>query len=710
MVNRKSDRKNSEWLASLREKAEALAAKSQTPEADFQTEDLNKLVHELQVYQAELEIQNTELAEAQNRLEESRNKYYELFDLAPVGYFLLDTSGMIQEVNLTGCDLLGMERSALKQKPLVAFVAPRQHGNFFNHLHQVRRTAHRVRCELEMLPKGGKIFHARVESTPADQGRRDQGGILLTLTDITTEKKAKASLDKSEKEKQAILDSMTERVAYIDADFRIIWANRTAAELAGATPEKLVGKYCHEIWQKTAVPCGVCPVQKSWNQAEVHEEEITTPDGRVWRVRGYPVLNQRGEVTGVVETGLEITEQKRIEQERKKLEIQLRQAQKMEAIGTLAGGIAHDFNNILSLILGYAELSLDDLPENSPTRINVQEIYRAGLRAKNLVTQILTFARQGEKVFSAVRIGPIVKEALKLLRASLPSTIDIRTEIQENLGFISADPTQIHQILLNLCTNSKQSLEQVGGGILNIRLEETEPTSEEIEAFPALEPDRYLRLTVADNGKGIPGEILDKIFDPYFTTKEVGKGTGLGLSMVHGIVQDHKAHIAVRSGPETGATFVIHFPLVAAEAENPDPRPPGELRALGYGHILMVDDEAPIIAMQGRILENLGYRVTAVTGSTEALSLFQKNPQNFDLVITDMTMPVMTGDRLAVEIKKIRPDVPVVLCTGFSEKITEERTRELGIDRFLLKPISVGEMSEVIESLLNPVSDKSPSH
>jgi len=707
MVNRKSDRNNSEWLASLREKAEALAAKSHMPETDFQTEDLNKLVHELQVYQAELEIQNTELAEAQNNLEESRNKYYELFDLAPVGYFLLDTSGMIQEVNLTGCDLLDMERFALKQKPLVAFVAPRQHDLFFNHLHQVRRTGTRVRCEMEMLPKGGKIFHARVESTPADQAHRNQGGILLTLTDITAEKKAKASLDKSEKEKQAILDSMTERVAYVDADFRVIWANRTAAELAGATPEKLVGRQCREIWQKTDVPCGECPVQKSWKTAEVHEEEITTPDGRVWRVRGYPVLNQRGEVTGVVETGLEITEQKRIEQERKSLEIQLRQAQKMEAIGTLAGGIAHDFNNILSLILGYAELSLDDLPENSLPYINVQEIYRAGLRAKNLVTQILTFARQGEKVFSTVRIGPIVKEALKLLRASLPSTIDIQSDIQENLGFVSADPTQIHQILLNLCTNAKQSLEQVGGGILNIRLEETELRSEEMDAFPGLAPGRYLRLSVADNGQGIPREILDKIFDPYFTTKEVGKGTGLGLSMVHGIVQDHKGHISVRSDPENGATFVIHFPVVAAEAENPDAFRPGNLRPPGHGHILLVDDEAPIIAMQGRILENLGYRVTALTDSPEALDRFEKNPRIFDLVITDMTMPVMTGDRLAVEIKKIRPDIPVVLCTGFSEKISEERTRELGIDRFLLKPISVGEIAEVINRLLKPVSDTS---
>jgi len=366
------------------------------------------------------------------------------------------------------------------------------------------------------------------------------------------------------------------------------------------------------------------------------------------------------------------------------MEAQLQQAHKMESIGTLAGGIAHDFNNILGIIIGNSELALDDIPEWNPAKLNLKEILTASLRAKDVVRQLLSFARKTRLEKKPTHIVPIVKESLKLLRSSIPTNIEIRRNIPTNVDTILADPTQINQVLINLCTNAYHAMPDEG--IIEVILKNVEELGENAPAQdPDLNPGRYVNLTVSDTGHGIPKEEIDRIFDPYFTTKEIGKGTGMGLAVVHGIVKEHNGIITVESEPEKGTTFSIFFPVVEKEAviENEST----EKLPTGNEKILFIDDEESMVYVGRNRLERLGYQVETKTSSVEALELFRANPDQFDLVITDMTMPRMTGYHLVEEFLKIRPDIPIILCTGFSEKIDEKKAKAIGVVDYIEKPV-----------------------
>jgi CheY-like chemotaxis protein len=369
----------------------------------------------------------------------------------------------------------------------------------------------------------------------------------------------------------------------------------------------------------------------------------------------------------------------------------------MESIGTLAGGIAHDFNNILSAVFGYTELALDDAKEGSPQHDYLQEVLIAGNRAKELVQQILAFSRQADQEQNPVQVKLVVKEALKLLRASIPSTIEIKQTVQSN-ALVMGDVTQIHQILMNLCINAAHAMEDEGG-LLTIDLSDVEIDSEDIYNHPDLKPGPYIKLTVTDTGHGIPPAILGKIFDPFFTTKETGKGTGMGLSVVHGIVHSHGGTIKAYSEAGKGSTFKVFLPAIEPHFI-PEDRI-AELIPIGIEHILFVDDEPTIVKMSHRILESLGYDVTTRTSSIEALELFRVQADQFDLVITDMTMPKMTGEDLAKELISIRPTIPIILCTGFSKSMDEQKAMEIGIQGFISKPILKREMAETIRKVLD---------
>jgi PAS domain S-box-containing protein len=382
----------------------------------------------------------------------------------------------------------------------------------------------------------------------------------------------------------------------------------------------------------------------------------------------------------------------------KRLEAQLIQAQKMEAIGTLAGGIAHDFNNILSSVIGYTELALEAVSKEGLLYSNLQEVLKAGRRARDLVRQILAFSRQSDQELKPLEISPIIKETLKLLRASLPSTINIKQHIGANLGTVMTDPTQVNQILMNLCTNAAHAMGE-NGGTLEVNLEKVENGNEVGVRFSGLSPGPYLKLTVSDNGHGMSPEVKERIFDPYFTTKEKGEGTGLGLAMVHGIVKSHGGTITVYSEPEMGSTFHVYLPI--RETETDQDTGCDEAIPTGTEHILFVDDEQPIVDIAKQMVEQLGYSVVTRTSSLEALELFRTKPDEFDLVITDMTMPNMTGEELANELMFIRPDIPIILCTGFSRSVTEKKAKAMGIQAFILKPILRQELAETIRRVLD---------
>ena len=411
-----------------------------------------------------------------------------------------------------------------------------------------------------------------------------------------------------------------------------------------------------------------------------------------------------GELTGVNhQLQQEIAEHQRAEEEKRKLEAQVQRAQRMEAIGTLAGGIAHDFNNVLTAIIGYTELLRYDLPEDSQTQSNLEAIFQAAIRAKDLVQQILTFSRQGEQEKKPLRISTIIKEALNLVRASLPTTIEIRQNLESTSDTVLANPTQIHQVLINFCTNSAQAM-QGKGGVLEVSLENADLDLEAAAHNPDLKPGAYVKLTVRDTGSGIAPEIIERIFEPYFSTREPDQGTGMGLAVVHGIVESTGGAITVESKLGEGTAIHVFFPRIASEVTP-------EARALspfptGTERILFVDDEKALVDIGVQLLEHLGYRVTARTSSIEALEAFRHQPEKFDLVITDQTMPNMTGEMLTRELLHIRPDIPILLCTGYSELLSEAQAKALGVRRLIMKPFVIREMSEAIRQVLDPSSPR----
>lgn len=404
-----------------------------------------------------------------------------------------------------------------------------------------------------------------------------------------------------------------------------------------------------------------------------------------------PIMDGGGNIINYVAVKHDVSE--KIE-----LEKQLRQAQKLECIGTLAGGVAHDFNNILTAILGYATIVLDKLPENSPLRERQYQVIKAGQRAADLVKQILTFSHRGEQNLMPLQPHLVIKEALKLLRATIPTTIKFKLNIEKNCGKILADPTQIHQVVMNLCTNAYHAMRNQGEGVLGVALNPVELEAVALQNKIDLQPGPYIRLEVSDTGHGMATSVQEKIFEPYFTTKERGEGTGLGLSLVHGIIKSMGGGITVYSKVGTGTTFHIYLPQVTSDA-NRETQPESTLIG-GHERLLIVDDEVIIVHLEQEILESLGYHVTATSTSMEAWQIFKKQPKDFDLIMTDMNMPYMNGMELTGKIKEIREDIPVILCTGYSEIINDEKVRKQGINEYLMKPITTNNLATAIRRAL----------
>jgi PAS domain S-box-containing protein len=417
-------------------------------------------------------------------------------------------------------------------------------------------------------------------------------------------------------------------------------------------------------------------------------------DGRkvVVETSGTPIYDAQARFCGFRGTDRDITE-------KAKLEEHLQHSQKMESIGTLAGGIAHDFNNILGIMVGNAELALDDVPPWNPGYRNVKEIKTAGLRAAHIVKQLLSFSRKSEQQLKPVEIKAIIQDSLNLLRATIPVTIELRENFATAEGTILADPIQINQVIMNLCINASQAMEDKGG-IIEVSAGRVALEGRSTKEDPGLPDGDYMKISVRDTGKGIDPQIIDKIFDPYFTTKEVGRGSGMGLAVVHGIVKNHDGGISVDSIEGQGATFNVFFPLTEKSAEA-EPQVAAEELQLGQETILVVDDEPSIVKMTSQMLQRLGYRVEARMNPNEALEQLQSGIQRIDLVISDMTMPQMTGIQLFEQVKKIQPDMPVIICTGHSDLIDSEKAKELGIACLVMKPITKHIIAKTIREVLD---------
>ncbi len=499
---------------------------------------------------------------------------------------------------------------------------------------------------------------------------------------------------------QTAIEQASEMVAITDSSGTIAYVNPAFEKITGFTRDELIGSnprilksgrqdqlFYQELWR--TITRG-----EPWHGFFVNRRK----DGTLYREEAVivPVENGDGVIHDFVTVKRDMTQESRLQR-------QLIQSQKMEAIGTLAGGIAHDFNNILSAILGFAELALFDLPEGGRNHEDVSEVIKAGNRAKDLVRQILTFSRKTEQEFKPIDIVPLLTEALKFLRATLPSTIEIRKQVATESAEVLANPTMIQQVLMNLCTNAAHAMKETGG-ILTVNLLKTEVDVGSIGKHPELPPGPYVQLTIGDTGPGIEPGIMGRIFDPYFTTKEKGEGTGLGLSMVHGITQSLKGIVAVESDPGKGTVFNVYLPRVIGVPESAANQP--QTLPTGNERILLADDEDALATMGRLMLGRLGYRVTVKTDSNEALDVFRAHPDQFDLIITDKTMPRLTGFDLAREAKKIRPDVPIIICTGYSDDIEADKAVRLGVSRLIVKPLSMDELARAVRSTLDSAAKR----
>ncbi|HUJ68688.1 MAG TPA: PAS domain S-box protein [Syntrophorhabdales bacterium] len=553
---------------------------------------------------------------------------------------------------------------------------------------------------------------------------------------------AEQALRRAEEELRRERDRITEYVniagvmlMVLDRGGRVTLMNRKGYEILGYEEGELLGK----DWIAACLPARIKDemtrafeklIDEGLESVEYHENPVLTKQGeeRIIAWHNTVLRDEAGNITGSLSSGEDITERRRAEEalrkahdelevrvqerttelqqaydrlkeeteERQHIEGQLRQAQKMEALGTLSGGIAHDFNNILAAVIGFAELLEGYTPKGSRDARHLGRIMEAGIRGRELVRQMLTFSRKTEQEKKPFALSRIVKETVKLLRATTPSTISVHVNAS-NEALILADPTQVQQVLMNLCTNAAYAMQEKGG---NLDIELSDHTVSPSNGNPdGLAPGQYVKLSVRDTGTGIPADIMEKIFDPFFTTKKVGEGTGLGLSVVHGIVKQHDGSITVISEPGKGSTFTVYFPRITADPESDTLR--DDEIPTGSEHILFIDDEEALVEMGEDILAELGYEVMSRMSSIEALSLLKQDPHRFDLVVTDQTMPDMTGVELAKEILNIRPDMPIIMCTGFSYMVDADKAQAAGIKAFAMKPLTKREIAKTIRKVLD---------
>lgn len=521
--------------------------------------------------------------------------------------------------------------------------------------------------------------------------------------DITDRKEVENELRETKEDFRAIAENTTDYIMRYDKDGRHLYGNSAALKAMGVTEEEYIGKthrelgfpeYISVLWNKK-----IQDVFKTGKHQQFQIEVELNSVIKTLELSLDPEFRAEGDISTVLGISRDITKSKLVQEEKINLEKRLQQAQKMEAIGTLAGGIAHDFNNILGVIIGYTDLVVEESHLSPKSAKYLSKISDAADRAKQLVKQILTFSRQSQVERKAIRIQLLIKEGLKMLRASIPSTISIIEDIDPQSEAVLADPTQIHQILLNLCTNAYHAMDSTGG-VLSVSLKNVCIAKEDQKMALKVNPGEYVELTVGDTGVGIAPENIGNIFDPYFTTKEVGKGTGMGLAIIHGIIKEYGGTIIVESREGEGSIFSVYFPVIPMEVSPVISSTVNNI-IIGNERILLIDDEESLADMGKIMLERLGYDVTVRTDSTKALTIFENAPKEFDIVITDQTMPNITGSELAQRMMQIRPDIPIILCTGYSNLIDEVSAKALGIKGFVLKPLNKNILANLIRKVLD---------
>jgi PAS domain S-box-containing protein len=601
----------------------------------------------------------------------------------------LDTQGDVQVFNEAARAITGYTREDLKGRNWFEVVVPKdRYPQVWSEFERLTEGGLPVEYENPILTKSGEErYIVWRNSRVVENG--DVIGTISVGIDITERKQTEEWLLSL----AAAVEQAADDILLLDAEGRIRYVNaafeRTTGysreEVRGRSPRFLdSGKHPPEFYREIddAIAAG-----RTWQGRFSNR----TKDGRriLQDASISPIRDTAGRIVGQVSERRDVTRQVEVEEH-------TAQAYKLQAMGTLAGGIAHDFNNILSAIIGYTQMAQMKCGDNAKLQHDLQAVLQSSRRAADLVKQILLFSRQGKQEAGPVQVGLIVKEAAKLMRASIPATIEIRTLCRSE-AVVFADPTEIHRAVVNLCTNAALAME-ARGGVLEVVLEDVDLDEDAAARLGGVLPGRFVRLTVSDTGCGMPPEVKERIFEPFYTTREKGQGTGMGLAVVHGVVTSCHGAITVASEPGKGSTFDLYFPAVDRELRTR--KSVAEPLPRGAGRILVVDDEPLVATTVTEMLQSLGYEVRTRTNAVEALAAFEADPAAVDVVITDLTMPGMTGDVLAQRLKIRRPDLPVIMCTGYSERITPEAARTLGIDEFVMKPVLMGDLAKIVSKVL----------
>lgn len=666
------------------------------------------LVHKLEDKLTQLEKANLALQDeigrhnrSQKELARSEERFSKVFHCSPHGLVIATAKdGKILEVNRAFCRESGYSREDLLGRTADEMGLWGDREAVKKALDIIREQGALHEYVIPCVHASGRTILVSWSAEPIELDGKDY--LISVLADVTERKHTEQALKASEERYRTLMEAVADPVIVYDLAGRVVYVNKAFSKVFGWTSQEVLG---HRL---DFVPPEEMPeverrIQEALQgrMASNFEARRKTKSGSLIDVSisAAGFKDAQGQAAGIVVSLQDITARKAAEQEKYRLEAQLRQAQKMEAIGTLAGGIAHDFNNILGVIIGFAELSILTAGGDEQMKHNLQKVLDAGLRAKDLVKQILTFSRQTEQEFKPIHSGQVVTELVEMLRATVPPSIEIETRSVQDC-VVMADYTQLHQVLMNICTNAVQAM-QGERGLLEIALDQVELDENSARLVHDIKPGLYQRITITDNGRGIPPGVLERIFDPFFTTKKKGEGTGLGLSVAHGIIKNHNGKITAYSEPGKGTTFSIYLPVLQSQDETGAAAPTAARLPTGTESILYVDDEELLTEVGSHILGALGYRVNGLVSSLAALEAFRKNPAAYDLVVTDLNMPKMTGVELAREIHGIRSDIPIILCTGFSERVSADVYQNIGVRKLIMKPIVAKEIAKVVRGVLD---------
>ncbi|ETR72471.1 MAG: Ntr family two-component system sensory/regulatory protein [Candidatus Magnetoglobus multicellularis str. Araruama] len=648
---------------------------------------INRRTLELHSQNIKLQQEIDRRIEADKALAFSEKRFSQYIECSPDGVFVSDNNGCFAEVNPSACALTGYSRDELIGMSIFVLVPNDKQDKAKNHFAKVRHKG-KSSGVLPYLTKSGTQKFWIISAVKLSNNE-----FLGFAKDITEIKIAENKLIKSERLLRTIAHNYPHSyVSIIEKDMTVSFSSGQEFQRMKLEPEQFNGKHLSEIFGTQATYI-IQQYEKTFLGEEVSFELFFNDQYQLYKT--VPMIESDNSIPRILVVVENISQQKKIEQEKAQLERQLLQAQKMEAIGTLAGGIAHDFNNILAIILGNIELCLEESDPMDPIHLSMAEAQTASIRARELIRQILNFSRQTMPDKEPIAIIPIVKESTQLIRASVPSSIKINTNIVDSEDAIIGNPTQINQILLNLCSNAVYAMGEKGTLTIEASREVPDPVPSLIND---LEKKPYIKISVIDNGSGIPQDIINKVFDPYFTTKKIGEGSGMGLSMVYSIIQSHNGAITFHSSSDHGTQFNIFLPIIYEKVNTKQDLPEPTLK--GSGNILFVDDEEMLVKLGRRMLTQMGYSVTGFHDPVAALSDFESHASDYDLVITDMTMPDISGKNFSKKILAIRPDIPIFLCTGYSDAIDETMAKELGIKQFLLKPLSKRKLAEEVYAVL----------